>query len=136
MYTRAGRFIVTLTVYNSGGSDTYTSHAWVRSGKFVTPTVTPTPPSPWKDLPDAQFSQSARSGNAPLEVVFTDKSTQNPTSWLWDFGDQSSSAEQNPVHTYQNRGVYFVKLTVANDNGSDTRTGYVMVTRTFNPLPI
>ncbi len=135
-YSTAGRFLVTLTVFNSGGSDTYTSYAWVRPGKFVTPDVTPAPPSPTNDLPDAQFTQNVRRGNAPLEVVFTDKSTNNPTSWQWDFGDQGTSSEQNPVHIFQNRGVYLVKLTAANDKGSDTRTGYVMVTKTFNPLPI
>lgn len=34
-------------------------------------------------------------------VIFTDTSTNTPTSWLWDFGDGSPySTEQNPVHKF------------------------------------
>lgn len=34
------------------------------------------------------------------EVQFTDQSTGNPDSWLWDFGDGDISEEQHPVHTF------------------------------------
>jgi PKD repeat protein len=53
-------------------------------------------------------------------VKFTDLSTGSPTSWKWDFGDGTSSAEQNPVHVYQEEGSYDVTLTVTNSYGSDT----------------
>ncbi len=49
-------------------------------------------------------------GSAPLEVHFTDTSTGFPTYWRWDFGDGSSSTEQNPIHTYTQDGVYVVTL--------------------------
>jgi len=45
-----------------------------------------------------------------------------PTSWLWDFGDGSTSTEQNPVHTYESEGAFTVKLTATNSAGSDTET--------------
>ena len=36
------------------------------------------------------------------QVVFRDKSYGEVTEWLWDFGDGTTSTEQNPVHTYAN----------------------------------
>ena len=51
-------------------------------------------------------------------VRFTDKSTGNPTSWHWDFGDGKSSIERNPVHTYISCGIYNATLEVTNQCGS------------------
>lgn len=48
----------------------------------------------------ADFSAIQTSGNAPLTVQFTDLSTGNPISWLWDFGDGSTSNLQNPCYIY------------------------------------
>ena len=56
------------------------------------------------------------------EVVnfdFTDLSANNPTSWLWDFGDGNTSTLQNPSHTYADANTYTVCLTVTNDLGTD-----------------
>jgi len=54
-------------------------------------------------------------GCGPLTVNFEDTSTVsgNDTinSWLWDFGDGTTSTEQNPVYTYEKSGVYTVSLT-------------------------
>jgi PKD repeat protein len=60
-------------------------------------------------------------------VQFTDQSTNNPGSWLWDFGDGNSSTLQNPKHTYSANGKYTVKLTVTNSFGADSesKTDYV-----------
>lgn len=52
--------------------------------------------------------------------AFSDASTNAPTSWLWDFGDGTTSAEQNPQHTYVMGGRYDVCLTAANRAGSGT----------------
>ncbi|MFA5415034.1 MAG: PKD domain-containing protein, partial [Methanoregula sp.] len=84
--------------------------------------------------PVANFAANATTGAAPLAVQFTDKSTGTPTSWLWDFGDSSTSTEQNPVHTYTTGGTYSVNLTVTNDKGTNTITwpGYITV---MAPLP-
>ena len=38
----------------------------------------------------------------PLEVTFTNRSQASPpTSWLWEFGDGTTSSEANPVHVFQ-----------------------------------
>lgn len=53
-------------------------------------------------------------------VAFNDLSLGNPTTWQWDFGDNTSSTDQNPTHTYLLPGVYNVCLTITsvNSNGS------------------
>ncbi|AKB32995.1 cell surface protein [Methanosarcina siciliae HI350] len=78
---------------------------------------------------EANFTASVTSGNAPLNVEFTDTSTGTPTSWAWDFGDGKNSTEQNPTHTYTAEGTYTVKLTISNSLGSDSeeKTGYITV---------
>ena len=53
-------------------------------------------------------------------LTFTDESTNNPTSWFWDFGDSETSDEQNPVHNYVTPNLYNVCLTAINDVGEDT----------------
>ncbi|NLA23920.1 MAG: PKD domain-containing protein, partial [Bacteroidales bacterium] len=55
-----------------------------------------------------------------LTVNFTDNSTNNPSSWAWDFGDGETSNEQNPTHIYNTLGTYSVSLTVANEFGDNT----------------
>ncbi len=50
-------------------------------------------------------------------VAFTDQSVGNITSWLWDFGDGTTSTEQHPVHTYKERGQYVVILDVEGPEG-------------------
>lgn len=93
----------------------------------VTPTETTTP-TPTALVAD--FTANITSGQAPLAVAFTDTSTGGPTSWSWDFGDGSTSTEQNPVHTYTNEGLYTVTLTVENAHENDTvkKTAYIIVT--------
>lgn len=79
--------------------------------------------------PWAAFSGTPLLGSAPLEVAFTDLSEHAPTSWLWDFGDGTTSTEQNPTHVYTEGGVYTVALTVSNHVGetTETKNGYVIV---------
>ncbi len=109
-YTTAGTYNVSLTVTNSDGTDTLT-----RSNFVV---VNPDAPEP----PVADFVGTPTSGTAPLVVSFVDQSTNNPTSWSWNFGDGNTSSAQNPGHTYTGEGSYTVSLTVTNADGSDTQT--------------
>ena len=82
-------------------------------------------------VPTAAFSGKPVSGNAPLEVQFTDESTGDDlTSWSWDLGDKTTSTDQNPKHTYSESGKYSVTLTVMNNNGdkdATTITDYITV---------
>lgn len=57
-----------------------------------------------------------------LTVSFTNTS-QNASSYLWDFGDGNSSTETNPVHSYLSSGTYVVSLTSASTTcGNDITT--------------
>ena len=50
-------------------------------------------------------------------VAFQDESTGRITTWKWDFGDGTQSAEQNPIHTYKQAGEYVVVLNVEGPAG-------------------
>ena len=103
-YTTLGVFTVSLTASNKDGQDTST-----KTGYIVTTLA-----------PVADFKADRQVGKAPFIVVFTDLSTNNPTSWLWEFGDGSTSSDQNPRHIYLHEGAYDVRLTVTNQYGSDS----------------
>ncbi|MDD2340191.1 MAG: PKD domain-containing protein [Methanosarcina sp.] len=79
------------------------------------------------NTPVASFSASPTSGNAPLKVQFTDKSTGSPTSWKWSFGDGKTSTEKNPTHTYSTAGSYTVNLTVSNEKGTASKLATINV---------
>ena len=71
--------------------------------------------------PVAAFTASPTSGSATLLVNFTDNSTNSPTSWSWNFGDNSPvDVTQNPAHCYSNTGFYDVSLTATSNNGCAT----------------
>jgi PKD repeat protein len=84
--------------------------------------------------PVAEFTAEPTSGEAPLSVVFTDASSEDPESWAWDFGDGSTSTEQSPTHVYEEPGSYRVILTVTNGEGSDDVVKADLVTVTAPPL--
>jgi|GEM_PF-5177574 len=71
---------------------------------------------------EVDFTGTPRSESAPLTVSFMDLSTNNPVSWVWDFGDGSSGYERNPVHTYSTAGYYTVTLHATGDGGTWTVT--------------
>ncbi|MEZ5044291.1 MAG: PKD domain-containing protein [Saprospiraceae bacterium] len=52
-----------------------------------------------------------------LLVFFLNLSTPNATSFFWDFGDNSTSSEFIPAHTYATGGVYTVTLTITTADG-------------------
>jgi PKD repeat protein len=78
--------------------------------------------------PVAGFSAGPTSGVAPLDVAFTNLSSTVGSTYLWDFGDGTTSTLENPVHTYS-AGSHTVALTVTRLGGVDreTKTGYIEV---------
>jgi beta propeller repeat protein len=116
VYNKAGKYTVTLVAGNKVGSSTAKKTDYINVINKV-------------GSPVAAFTALPVSGKAPLTVAFTDKSTNNPTSWFWDLGDKTTLNTRNPVHTYSKVGKYTVSLTVTNAAGSNTtkKTSYVTV---------
>ncbi|NMC28255.1 MAG: PKD domain-containing protein, partial [Syntrophomonadaceae bacterium] len=83
----------------------------------------------------ADFSATPLSGTAPLEVQFSNRTTGDVTSWHWNFGDGSTSTEQNPLHTYRLPGSYTVKLTVDGLLGINTLTRAEYISINSSGLP-
>ncbi|MCB9186528.1 MAG: PKD domain-containing protein, partial [Flavobacteriales bacterium] len=73
--------------------------------------------------PIADFGFSL-SGTA---VLFNNNSEYGDT-YLWEFGDDSTSTVENPVHVYLTDGDYTVTLTVSNECGTDVTTALVSTT--------
>ncbi len=97
-----------------------------------TPEETPEPEPTVCIAPVSDFIASTVQGKVPLTVQFTDISTDNPTEWLWDFGDGGKSISKNPVHKYELIGQYTVSLAVTNGCGEDEE----IKTDFINALPI
>ena len=105
-YTTPGTFDVTLTVSNANGSESRTRTSYIQ--------ITARPPQ-------TEFTADVTLGASPLTVNFTDQSSWQPSSWVWDFGDGSSSTQQNPSHTYASPGAYTVVLRTSNAFGTNAR---------------
>jgi len=76
---------------------------------------------PFNKTPEASFTLTPSLPSVKDTVTFTDWSTDfdgKVISWRWQFGDGSSSTQQNPTHFYRSIGAYTVTLTVEDDNGA------------------
>jgi PKD repeat protein len=115
VYTVPGVYSVTLTATNANGSDMAYRADYITVGM---------PPPPVAD-----FSATPTTGNAPLDVTFTDESAAAMISaWAWDFGDGGTSTDQNPTHQYTTAGSYEVSLTVTDIGGTDSETKAAYIT--------
>jgi PKD repeat protein len=75
---------------------------------------------PTNQTPNAMFSYSPTMIYRNTEITFDDTSTDDGTieAWLWDFGDGTTSTEQNPTYSYDEVGDYTVSLNVTDDKGA------------------
>ncbi|MCQ8894563.1 MAG: PKD domain-containing protein [Methanolinea sp.] len=132
-YSRTGTWsegaIGTITITATATKASYTSRS-------ASTTITVSSGQTAPDILQASFSASPLSGNSPLTVHFTDKSTGNPNKWRWEFGDGAISTSQNPVHTYYaledilgSADSFTVTLTIWNAQSSDfaTKVNYITV---------
>ena len=119
-YLTAGTYSVKLTVSNSFGSDSIIKQNYITVNSY---------------LPTADFTANVTLINEDEEVIFTDKSTNSPLSWEWEFGDGNISNIQHPSHIYSVAGIYSVKLIATNSFGSDTivKPNYIEVLSNTNP---
>ncbi len=92
-------FKLTMQVGNGGDGST-PSHAYVDAGRFE-------PPGAPLQVAFVADQTSVETG---IPIHFTDLTSGNPTSWVWDFGDGIASSLENPTHIYAQPGVYDVRL--------------------------
>jgi hypothetical protein len=88
-----------------------------------------------KTLHISHLSASPSFGSAPLEVSFdiTASGGSGNYTYLWDFGDGSTSERQSPLHTFTSEGTYKVTVTVA-DYYDPFQTLEMQKTITVRPL--
>ena len=114
VYGTPGTFSVVLRVTNAWGENIVVRTDYITVQSF----------------PTVQFSHSANG----LTAAFTNTS-QNASTFLWNFGDGSTSNEANPTHTYDAPGTYTVSLTATNECGASTieKTVVLSGVRTSEP---
>lgn len=110
-FTNPGKYTVALTVTDETGAiDTARAIVQVQ-GTSATADIVATPPS----------------GAAPLTVQFDGRASSAADDqiedYFWDFGDLTSSSDDNPTHTYRVTGRFTVSLRVVSFGGvEDTAT--------------
>jgi PKD repeat protein len=74
----------------------------------------------------------------PLTVVFTNTSSGDYTTSLWDFGDGATSTLDHPTHIYTAMGEYTVTLTVSGycDSDTESKAGFIRVEPPHLYLPV
>ena len=108
-FTQAGEYNVCLTISSTAGdsvlcSDTYCQDIFV--GNNPPPTY------------NCQSYFDYYADSTGLVYNFNDGSEgDNITSWLWDFGDNTTSTDENPVHQFTQAGEYNVCLTISSTAG-------------------
>lgn len=91
------------------------------------PTTTSTTTSiPANRPPTATITANPKSGEAPLTVDFsataTDPDGDEVVSFFWNFGDGTTSSENNPTHTFSKPETYKVALTVIDEKGFSSKS--------------
>jgi PGF-pre-PGF domain-containing protein len=117
-YSSAGLYPVSLIANGNGTSVTKTVE------NYINVTLPP--------IPD--FGANITAGPYPLTVQFMDNSSY-AESVEWNFGDGSVSNEINPVHTYEERGLYTVTLGASGNGTTVNKTVEAFINVTIQPFP-
>jgi hypothetical protein len=119
------------TVYTIGtrtvGATGLINSTWVNSTATTAP-QSPVPVPPARNSV-TRFTGDTWFGPAPLTIQFTILASNDSDTYLWNFGDGTTSTEKNPTHTYNLPGYYRVSLTTFNEQRSSLTRGSVFVVR-------
>ncbi len=119
VYTDTGYYYISLTVWNGDSCyDTFTDTLFVKPKSRVnfSPLV---PEACMFDAIHFYDSTTYRSGSG-----------NNVLTYLWDFGDGTTSIAKNPTHTYSLAGIYTVKLKVWDPSCVDSLSRQVTIHQT------
>lgn len=73
--------------------------------------------------------------NTPIKFTDSSEATYKPiTGWLWNFGDNTTSTEQNPAHVYARGGNYNVLMTSVSVRGCRDTAVKTVVIEPFEPF--
>lgn len=118
VYNTPGIYTVRLTVRNASGVD----------GVVKTDYITVFPSA------RIDFTANTTVSCLPAVIRFQNgvvmQGQGSVTSYLWEFGDGTTSTEANPVKTYTTLGFFTVRLVVTTDNGcvvSSMRTRFIRI---------
>jgi len=112
-----------------GGEEKYCIRKYTPDGDKIWEAQYGNPPAPLK----ADFTWTPSQPTRGQYVHFNDLSTGDIQSWEWNFGDGTTSNQQNPVHSYSTLGTFQVTLTITSSTGEDTITKNITV---INALPV
>lgn len=107
------------TLNNESGENTIRTTAKDDSGESASHEITI---MLTEGVPIADFTVYQTSVPPDSIAQFQNRSINNPTSWLWDFGDGNFSEAKSPSHVYSAPGNYTVSLRVTNSFGTDSET--------------
>ena len=122
-YQLAGSYMVNLSVQSANGCNDTVN---------LTLNISP--------KPNVDFSfNTGCAGDTVGFLSSTFVNAANTASYLWQFGDNTTSIIADPIHIYSNPGTYNVSLTIIDQNGcTNSKTHQVQVTTapfaTFNTL--
>jgi PKD repeat protein len=109
IYTSGGTYIIKLTATGEGGTNSISKEITIKS-----------------PVPVANFTFAGDNNDAPCEVSFLNSST-NATSFVWEFGDGTTSTEKDTKHTFTTGGIFTVKLTATGEGGSNSTSKDVTI---------
>lgn len=114
--TMGFNYPVLLTHGVSHGTDGSQTPVTVRSGYIYVEKIS-------EDGLYAKFSYDKLQGR----VKFTNLSSANSVSYVWDFGDGTTSTEKHPLHTYAHSGYYTVRMTARGEQDTDLAEQTVLI---------
>ncbi|HNS12414.1 MAG TPA: PKD domain-containing protein [Bacteroidia bacterium] len=119
-YPQAGTYTVQLTVTDDIGCTSTSTNSVIVNPR-----------------PTISFSATPASGCLPMNVQFTNSST-NGGSYTWNFGDGSpTSSQTNPAHIYSSSGSYSVTLSASNASGcTSSQTISNLIQASSSPLSV
>ncbi len=85
----------------------------------------------------ADFKSTSTTSCTSIGMYFSDESTNGtPIAWKWDFGDGTTSINQNTPKGYTQAGIYDVTLIVWDSTSSDTITKIAYISVAEPPFPV
>ena len=107
-YHSEGNYVITLTVTTDQGIPDEVQKIITVNPKTLIP-------------PEASFTFSPLDSAENKTILFNSSSCIDNdgtiVTYRWDFGDNSTSTDQNPIHTYLQSGIYSITLTITDDDG-------------------